>query len=141
MFLSKPTRQVKNPYKGLSPIREQWRKYKQNLQKKGGDQLIEFDEFLKFVSQPCFYCGNEGTFKSKNNTSTKSNGVDRVKNNLGYFASNIVPCCKVCNSAKKGLSLDEFVTYIRKVASSRFIRTFKVNRSPDMIPPKNQSTM
>jgi len=35
---------------------------------------------------------------------------------LGYTSENVVPCCWICNNAKKNLSYDEFRKWITRVA-------------------------
>lgn len=53
-------------------------------------------EYLESVmKEPCFYCGflDDKGF----------GGADRVNNNRGYHADNLVPCCMFCNMAKAAL--------------------------------------
>ena len=34
---------------------------------------------------------------------------------LWYIAGNVVPCCKICNNAKKDLPLEEFMAWIARL--------------------------
>jgi hypothetical protein len=43
------------------------------------------------------------------------NGLDRVNNSKGYTRTNVVPCCIICNNAKRTLSLSEFLEWIGQV--------------------------
>jgi hypothetical protein len=40
------------------------------------------------------------------------NGIDRIDSKLGYTASNVVPCCRICNTAKQDMSVGEFKTWV-----------------------------
>lgn len=67
------------------------------------------DEFNALTTHDCTYCG-------KPTTATHTNGVDRVDNDRGYVADNVVPCCGTCNSMKGTLSNHEFKTACTLVA-------------------------
>ena len=83
------------------------------------------DEFNAIVSKSCHYCGERPSermthhhtptrsSKSKNPSGAFVNGVDRVDSNLGYTASNCVPCCGRCNKAKLDLTTEEFKDMIK----------------------------
>ena len=43
------------------------------------------------------------------------NGIDRKDNNLGYTPKNVVPCCSVCNFAKKNMPFDAFMAWIARL--------------------------
>lgn len=45
------------------------------------------------------------------------NGVDRVNNSDGYTIKNCVPCCAICNYAKRDLSETEFVAWARRLVA------------------------
>lgn len=61
---------------------------------------ISLDEFTELINQSCHYCGN----------SDAQIGIDRKDSKLGYLVSNCLPCCKECNSKKRDLDYDEFVS-------------------------------
>ncbi len=48
------------------------------------------EEFLNFIENPCSYCGD----------AEDKIGADRVDNNKGHTKDNIVPCCRLCNTAR-----------------------------------------
>jgi 5-methylcytosine-specific restriction endonuclease McrA len=52
------------------------------------------EEYFKLNSLPCFYCQEK--------LPLKGGGLDRLDNakDIGYIASNLVPCCADCNSIK-----------------------------------------
>ena len=47
------------------------------------------------------------------------NGIDRVDSNIGYIFENCVPCCKLCNMAKKEYPVEEFKEWIAKLGKLR----------------------
>lgn len=55
------------------------------------------------------------TVKRCVNGINKSNGIDRVDNEIGYIYENCVCCCKVCNTMKMNLSVYEFLNHISKI--------------------------
>jgi hypothetical protein len=38
---------------------------------------------------------------------------------MGYVPGNVVPCCHICNLAKKDMSYEEFISWIDDVALYR----------------------
>jgi len=66
---------------------------------------ISLNEFSEVVSNPCLYCGE----------SEKKIGVDRIDNSKGYTLENSAPCCKVCNTMKLAMTVDEFFKHIKKI--------------------------
>lgn len=76
------------------------------------------NEFAKLVAQPCFYCGCQPSSKHRRSSCYGEfvySGIDRVKNTVGYTLENCVPCCQICNNAKRTLSLVEFVEWITRI--------------------------
>jgi len=64
--------------------------YRKADRKKG--QTCDLDrQFIltEVFKNECFYCGD------KNNI-----GCDRIDNNLGHIKSNVVPCCRDCNTSR-----------------------------------------
>jgi hypothetical protein len=64
---------------------------------------LSVERFAELVSAACEYCGDKG------------GGIDRVDNSIGYVDGNVVPCCQMCNLAKKDYSVDEFREWIDRV--------------------------
>lgn len=78
------------------------------------DEQYTFALFLK----NCFYCGSPPlrTFNYiKGYKPIKVNGIDRVNNNLGYVADNVVTCCMICNRAKGNLTTQDFKQWIENL--------------------------
>lgn len=75
-------------------------------------------EFLTIVVKPCAYCGVEPQNISRDYrgraTDFKYSGIDRVDNSLGYTSENSVPCCIICNKAKRDLSKEDFLKWITR---------------------------
>ncbi len=89
-----------------------------------------FEEFFAITQKDCHYCGVERSnistgkpdprckFISKVGTFIY-NGIDRQDNGLGYVEGNMVPCCDICNKAKRDLPLAIFEAWMDKIAQKR----------------------
>lgn len=115
---------VTNPiksYKGefYSAISAVLNDYKQSAKKR--DYIFEIgrEEFLKLITQNCFYCGSSHSNKmppqNKKDSSFTYNGIDRLDNNIGYVKNNVVTCCKQCNFLKRSLNYLDFIESIIKI--------------------------
>lgn len=67
--------------------------------------LAEADAYAIFRLS-CHYCGAPPN---------PLNGIDRKDNGRGYFNANCVPCCTVCNYAKRNATYSEFMGWIDKL--------------------------
>jgi hypothetical protein len=79
----------------------------------GTNRVMALDKptFDALLLQDCFYCGKA------NVPGVHCNGVDRIDSrNRRYELSNVVACCKTCNSLKWSLSQDRFLQHVRAVA-------------------------
>ena len=73
--------------------------------------------FKEITSLNCFYCGIEPSRISKTKTHTYLyNGIDRKDNNIGYNNNNCVPCCTLCNKAKRDLDESIFDSWLKRVS-------------------------
>ena len=75
------------------------------------------EEFDFLTGSNCHYCGTPPSTIKRSRWGTGTfiwNGIDRVDNTLGYISSNVVPCCRICNHAKRTLSYEDFVNWIKK---------------------------
>jgi len=61
------------------------------------------EEFSDLVDKPCQYCG---WYPDKG-----FNGIDRIDSDQGYSKGNCVPCCSICNNAKKKMPVDVFIEW------------------------------
>lgn len=74
-------------------------------------------DFINLVSSNCYYCGGEPSNikRIKSGATLLYNGIDRIDNFVGYISDNVVTCCKICNVMKNNLSMEEFMSHIRKI--------------------------
>jgi hypothetical protein len=98
-----------------------YRRYKKTALSRNYSFNISFDFFSDIIFKDCFYC------KSKPNRIEKGqdrktfilcNGIDRKDNDLGYEEHNCVPCCTICNYAKRSLKFDYFMEWIERLKKS-----------------------
>lgn len=99
--------------------------YKANAKNKNRIWNLSREEFRKICLQNCHYCGiepykiyNEGNNISSNGL-IKTNGIDRIFSDIGYELSNCVPCCEICNKAKRDLSLKEWEEWLDRICAFR----------------------
>ena len=114
----------KNPT--LAPSNLLLRNYKKSSKERGIIFKLSHKEFISITQENCHYCGIEprqqisDRKRSRLNPNNKPyiyNGVDRKNNALGYILSNCVPCCKICNRAKREMSYNEYKEYIERIIS------------------------
>jgi hypothetical protein len=43
--------------------------------------------------------------------------VDRIDSGKNYTNDNIVSCCKVCNQAKRDMSISEFYSWVKRISA------------------------
>lgn len=81
---------------------------------------LTLSQFAEIVQRDCFYCGAKPDMLPRSRPIVPGdplvNGVDRIDSSLGYDASNVVPCCTVCNRMKLDLTLPDFLARIRRIA-------------------------
>lgn len=63
-----------------------------------------------FREEPCYYCGDD----------LDKYGVDAVDISAGFVEGNVQPCCRVCNSAKKG---HHYRDYLRMMCNIGMVHT------------------
>lgn len=83
--------------------------------KKNGVSICDFTiEWMieNILTQKCVYCGDD-----------KRIGCDRIDNNKGHTADNVVPCCVECNTAR-----NNYFTYEEMKMLGKVIRKIKCNR-------------
>lgn len=81
--------------------------YTYNAKKRGLVFDLPREDFHKLLSAPCEYCGAPPN---------PVGGIDRVDNGRGYIVGNVVPCCKICNLAKRDMSRAEFLDWLMRAA-------------------------
>ncbi len=86
--------------------------YKRHALDRGYYWNLSREEVISVISKNCEYCGIEPSNikKTKNSIGDgmRYSGIDRVDSSLGYFASNVVPACKICNFAKSNMDKNQF---------------------------------
>jgi hypothetical protein len=95
-----------------------YHRYKTSSKQRKIEFNLSKDEFKKFTSSNCYYCGiaplQVGRRKIKDNVYLY-NGIDRLDNNKGYLFNNVKPCCFICNRAKRDLTLESFLQYLDRI--------------------------
>ena len=93
--------------------------YKEGAAKRRLSWCIPDGPFYSLIRKNCHYCGSlpSNYVKRKGHPEFFYSGVDRVDNSIGYIITNIVPCCRICNSMKERLSKSKFVTHVTKIAN------------------------
>jgi len=86
------------------------RQYNRQAKRRNYEFNISDEKFVELISDKCYYCGS---FKYSNSVKIRDkmfyyNGIDRIDNTKGYVNNNVVSCCKICNQAKRDLTLKEF---------------------------------
>lgn len=68
---------------------------------------LTFEEFVKIVTSPCFYCGiiQDNGF----------NGIDKEKFDKGYVKENSLSCCSMCNVMKGTLNSNVFLKRVEHI--------------------------
>ena len=104
--------------------REMYNNYKQSSKRRKHNFELSEDQFFQLIMKECYYCGAESCKFNWNpkflNREFRCNGIDRVNNSLGYFLDNCVPCCTICNMSKKGLTTQEWKTWLERVFRKQF---------------------
>ncbi len=72
------------------------------------------------LSSSCHYCKsapNSRVYRPhrKHGDFFEYSGIDRLDNRVGYYVSNVVACCKICNRMKSNMSVQGFLEHIRKI--------------------------
>lgn len=93
--------------------------YKRGAKNRGYEWDLSREQVEKLIEQNCYYCDEPPSNIKTTKNSIRPyyyNGIDRTNNILGYTVENCVPCCKTCNLAKRDLTLDQFINWLKRVA-------------------------
>jgi hypothetical protein len=85
---------------------------------------ISKEEFKPLLLADCNYCGTSPNikwskayrYKIADVSDFRYNGIDRVDNSKGYISGNCVPCCTICNKSKLDMSVEEWMTWLKRIA-------------------------
>lgn len=100
--------------------------YKYRSKNKSIEFSLSESEFQEIISKPCHFCGQPAdrqfpTSKKLKNNPTNGvilvNGIDRMNPEIGYIKENCLPCCEICNKAKRDLTMKEFFDWINRIAN------------------------
>jgi len=100
---------------GFATMRMRIAEYKKSAKRRKLKWDLTEKQFRELTQKDCYYCGAKPNNIAQNkrlNGAYIYNGLDRVDNTKGYTIENIVPCCKICNTAKRDLSLKEYQDWI-----------------------------
>ena len=94
--------------------------YKRNAKNRNINWEIDDDFAFKIFELNCHYCGCVPSNIAKSGKTIKKeflyNGIDRIDNKKGYTPQNVVPCCAMCNHAKKNYGELEFMSWSLRLA-------------------------
>lgn len=128
------TYRLKNPLPPGHVARNQvLASYRASAQRRGLAWELTDEQFEAIICQPCTYCGcaasNVTRSRSRSSTEFIWNGIDRRDSALGYISGNVLPCCSVCNNAKRDMSYDDFMAWIARLTEYHFFH-------PDVMPSR-----
>jgi hypothetical protein len=75
---------------------------------------LSFDDLRLLIFSSCFYCGKQPMLDS---SGLVRNGIDRYNSSDGYIKNNCVPCCAICNLAKRTLHGDDFIALCKRITA------------------------
>lgn len=87
--------------------------YKRDAENRGLNWDLTIEDCEVLFIENCHYCG-----RSPEETDSLM-GIDRKDNARGYFPGNALPCCWMCNRAKKTDTYEVFGAWLDCVASFR----------------------
>lgn len=94
--------------------------YKRHARDRGIFYDLPRDEFERLIRSPCHYCGTSysNLKKTKNcKDGFRHNGIDRLDSAIGYVTGNVVPSCRLCNFAKRDLTVAEFHEWASRIGA------------------------
>jgi len=96
--------------------------YKRNAKSKGYPWEISDEVAINLFSGKCYYCGTSPGNVCENKNSNGAfiyNGIDRLQNAIGYIEGNVVSCCTECNFRKGVTDVEDFLSWVQRVAHNR----------------------
>lgn len=108
-------------------VRRLCNRFRMNMalaRRRGKSWTIPIAEYEKLIKLPCRYCGGP--------LPETSFGLDRIDNSKGYDQNNVVPCCSLCNYARRDqFTHGEMILFIGPAV--RKIREWRDNPTPDLL--------
>ena len=104
---------------GLAAKHSAYRNYKTHAKKKKLEFDLDFDTFILMASSKCYYCGaSPKNIQKGDNGDYCYQGIDRKDNSKGYTIENVVPCCEICNKAKRHMTYSAFLAWIKRISEN-----------------------
>jgi hypothetical protein len=100
--------------KSKDPFQTEYNRFIRVSKRRNIQCALNKTEYTNLILGSCFYCNKKPELKMKVGNQLK-NSIDRLDNTVGYNNANSVTCCADCNFAKRQLSLDSFLTMIKKI--------------------------
>lgn len=132
-LLNSPHKTNKGKGHGVSGLNYLYSNYKMRSNKACREFHLTKEYFKILTSSNCHYCGREPSQKIQPSSYKQEykgdgayiyNGIDRVDCSSGYTIENSVPCCKICNRAKLGMSYSDFLKWIQRFQDADTILLF-----------------
>lgn len=104
---------------GEAECRRLWRNYEKSAQQRGLVFKLDLATFKTITERACHYCGTAPRKRQLNPGSHGpyvGNGIDRVDNSVGYVLDNCVPCCEICNKAKRCMTINDFAEWVCRIS-------------------------
>lgn len=93
--------------------------YKRHAKGRGYTWELSREQAENLFRSDCHYCGSPpANIKIHKNTVNpfSYSGIDRINNKLGYVQGNVVPCCNICNRAKRDMDVTEFYDWALRIS-------------------------
>jgi hypothetical protein len=106
---------------GLASAKKTYNAYIGAARQRNLEWNLSFEQYLDIVCKDCYYCGVQPSNICKSKTYNGEfvyTGIDRVDNDSGYYADNIVPCCRMCNASKRNYTQQEFLKWALRLADN-----------------------
>ena len=114
------TSEAKRRYPGHPAVNRLIGDYKRKARNKNREWSLTHEEATLMLSSPCSYCGQPPDRKQTcGKTSLLVSGIDRKDSSMGYTLANCVPCCEICNKAKRDLPEESWEAWLDRITSFR----------------------
>jgi hypothetical protein len=103
---------------GEAAFNRVYKSYLDGAKKRELNFSLSKDDIKILTKGNCFYCGappSQIRIGNRINGGYVYNGIDRLDNNRGYTTENTVSCCGICNLAKRKMTVQEFIVWIKRI--------------------------
>lgn len=92
-------------------------RYKHEAKTRGFVYELTLEDFMELTKGRCYYCdvSPKQICKPHKTGEYIYNGIDRIDSSLGYFKTNCVSSCGVCNRMKMDLTVQEFKDKLKAI--------------------------